>query len=99
MATLIAVYKSGGERGAICVGRCDAKCYQAQSPDCDCICGGKNHGAGLEQAVENTREQVEEWLQDYAKEKGLTDYKAEINRDLVDQLSLFSVSNFSQQVS
>ena len=84
MATLIAVYTSEG-----CVGRCDAKCYDAQSADCDCICGGTNHGAGLELAIENTRERVEEWLPEYAKEKGLKNYRSVLNRNLVDQLSLF----------
>jgi hypothetical protein len=49
MTTLIAVYDSDG-----CVGRCDAKCYEATDPDCDCICGGRNHGVGRAQAVENT---------------------------------------------
>ncbi len=83
MTTLIAVYNSSG-----CVGRCDAKCYNAKTPDCDCICGGKNHGTGLEQAIENTREQVDEWLERYAQEKRLTEYRSVLNRNLVDQLSL-----------
>ena len=30
--------------------RCDAKCYDAKGPVCDCICGGKNHGKGKQQA-------------------------------------------------
>lgn len=34
--------------------RCDARCYNAKGPDCDCICGGKNHGVGLQKAQENT---------------------------------------------
>lgn len=49
--TLIYVGNSDG-----CVGRCDARCYEATSPDCDCICGGKNHGKGLTQARANTVE-------------------------------------------
>lgn len=53
MTTLISVYNSDG-----CQGRCDAKCYDAQGETCNCICGGKNHGAGLKQAIENTREMV-----------------------------------------
>ena len=57
MTTLIAVYNSAG-----CVGRCDARCYEAAEPDCDCICGGKNHGAGKQQALDNTRELAESWL-------------------------------------
>lgn len=51
--TLIAIYNSDG-----CVGRCDAKCYNASEPGCDCICGGMNHGAGKAQAIANTREQL-----------------------------------------
>lgn len=61
MTTLIAVYNSDG-----CVGRCDARCYNATHPECDCICGGKNHGAGLKQAAENTRELAEQWIEEYA---------------------------------
>jgi hypothetical protein len=57
MATLIAVYNSEG-----CVGRCDARCYDAEEPRCDCICGGKNHQAGRAQAEDNTRELAESWL-------------------------------------
>jgi len=49
MTTLIAVYNSSG-----LVGRCDAKCYNAKHPVCTCICGGANHGQGLQKAVENT---------------------------------------------
>jgi hypothetical protein len=41
------------------VGRCDAKCYDAHEPDCDCICGGRNHGARLVQALENTADLVD----------------------------------------
>lgn len=58
MTTLIAVYNSEG-----CQGRCDAKCYDAGEPDCDCICGGRNHGAGKQQAIDNTRELAESWLE------------------------------------
>ena len=70
MATLIAVYNSDG-----CVGRCDAKCYDATCPDCDCICGGRNHGAGLAVARDNTRELADDWVKAYAARQGLTDYE------------------------
>ena len=60
MTTLIAAYNSNG-----CVGRCDAKCYLAQHPECDCICGGKNHGVGLKMATDNTRELAEKWIKDW----------------------------------
>jgi hypothetical protein len=41
MTTAIAVYDSEG-----CVGRCDARCHEARSDVCRCICGGALHGAG-----------------------------------------------------
>ena len=60
MTTLIAVYNSEG-----CVGRCDARCYNAKFPNCDCICGGKNHGAGLKKSAENTEKMAEGWIERY----------------------------------
>ncbi|HEY6141578.1 MAG TPA: hypothetical protein VI670_27785 [Thermoanaerobaculia bacterium] len=66
MSTLIALYNSDG-----CVGRCDAKCYNATSGPCDCICGGKNHGAGQQQAEANTRELAESWVEKYAADRGV----------------------------
>ena len=74
MSTLIAVYDSEG-----CVGRCDAKCYDAEHPGCDCICGGSNHGVGRARAIDNTREQVRDWLDENAQRRGL-------DRDAVDEL-------------
>jgi hypothetical protein len=56
VTTLIAVYNSEG-----CQGRCDAKCYAAREPECECICGGRNHGADPDQAVCNTRELAQGW--------------------------------------
>ena len=41
-------------RGKI-TGRCDARCYKARHPRCECICGGQNHGVGLKKAVDNIR--------------------------------------------
>jgi len=55
--TLIAVYNSEG-----LVGRCDARCYNAKDSNCDCVCGGRNHRAGRQQATENTRELAESWV-------------------------------------
>ncbi|MBN2024965.1 MAG: hypothetical protein JW809_19465 [Pirellulales bacterium] len=57
MATLIAVYNSKG-----CVGRCDARCYNAIGTHCHCICGGANHGAGLVEAAERTAVFAQQWL-------------------------------------
>lgn len=59
MTTLIAVYNSEG-----CVGRCDARCYEATHDKCDCICGGANHGAGFDQAEANVRAYTEAKLKE-----------------------------------
>lgn len=83
MTTLIAVYNSDG-----CVGRCDAKCYDAQHDHCECICGGKNHGAGKQQAIENTREMAEGWLERYATDHELKDYEGMVGMNVV-QKGLF----------
>ena len=68
-------------KGDQVIGRCDAKCYTAESgrESCDCICGGKNHGVGLYAALENTKTEVDEWLEDYTQRKGLTDHETEVN--------------------
>jgi hypothetical protein len=59
MVTLISYQSSGGDQG-----RCDAKCYDAREDECTCICASRNHGAGLEQAIDNTRELAESWIED-----------------------------------
>lgn len=56
--TLISFTNSEGRR------RCDAKCYLAKCTECDCICGGLNHGAGHAQALINTRTFAEKLLAD-----------------------------------
>jgi hypothetical protein len=33
--------------------RCDAKCYNAKGVKCQCICGGRGHGAGLNDAIDH----------------------------------------------
>ncbi len=58
MTTLISCQSSGGDQG-----RCDAKCYNAWGPECHCICQGGNHGLGRQQAIANTRELAESWLE------------------------------------
>jgi hypothetical protein len=83
MTALIAVYNSGG-----LVGRCDAKCYEASHPNCQCVCGGKNHGAGKQQAMENTRELADTWIKEYTELNGIEDYYAIVNRTVVNQMTL-----------
>ncbi len=79
--TLIAVYNSEG-----CVGRCDAKCYNAECKECNCICGGANHGAGKKRATENTQRMAEEWISKW-KETHPTD-EVKTNQNIF-QTSLF----------
>lgn len=64
MATLISVGSSDGTEG-----RCDARCYNADHPQCDCVCGGRNHGVGLKQAQENTSEMANSLIKKYGKGK------------------------------
>ena len=57
-------------------GRCDAKCHNATKDDCDCMCGGRYHGAnnkpgGLEKAVQEHSEEVFEAAKRKAAEQGL----------------------------
>jgi len=64
MTTLIALYNSDG-----CIGRCDARCHDAHHDRCTCICGGKNHGVGLDQATKNMNELGEIWLEGFAEQR------------------------------
>jgi hypothetical protein len=66
MATLIRVGNSEGE-----VGRCDAKCYNADEVQCDCVCGGLNHGAGEQRATVQTGALARSWIESYAERKGI----------------------------
>ena len=54
--TLMSCGNSDGNR------RCDARCYDAAGGECDCVCGGANHGRGLAQALVNTQQIAEEML-------------------------------------
>ncbi|MBA7492397.1 hypothetical protein ES702_02947 [subsurface metagenome] len=55
MSTLILARAADGSPR----GRCDSKCYNAKGPKCTCICGGVNHGAGKNNAIDNTRSHKE----------------------------------------
>jgi hypothetical protein len=46
-------------------GRCDAKCYNANNSNCDCCCGGRNHGVGLKQAIKNTDEYANKMIKEW----------------------------------
>jgi hypothetical protein len=84
MTTLISYQSSGGDQG-----RCDAKCYNAWGPECHCICQGANHGIGKQEAIENTRELAESWLEQ-ARASGQDVTHAEVLIDTLHQ-PLFSL--------
>ena len=63
MTTLIHAQGAGA-------GRCDAKCYDAQGPECDCVCGGMNHGAGVQGATDRTKELAGEMLKEVERRGG-----------------------------
>ena len=41
------------------IGRCDARCYNATSSKCNCICGGANHGIGFIKARTNMTDKLQ----------------------------------------
>jgi hypothetical protein len=55
VATILEVRGSDGS-----VRRCDERCYSASQEDCDCVCGGVNHGVGQKRAIEFSRELTDE---------------------------------------
>lgn len=83
MACLIYASNSSG-----CTGKCDANCYEATGHECDCICGGMNHGVGLKRAIDNTSQYADEWIDRYSKQKGIDKKEVHVNGDIF-QLSLF----------
>ncbi len=92
MATLIAVYNSEG-----CVGRCDAKCYNAVCEDCQCICGGVNHGVGQKIATENTQEMAEAWIDAWEREHPNEQWDFVVPKyETITQTSFFSGMAYSQ---
>jgi len=74
MTTLIEVRGGDGEL----IGRCDARCYNAQHPHCTCVCGGRNHGVGLQQALHNTAALADTMIAEYVAERGLKDYTSRV---------------------
>ena len=86
MATLMSVTHGGKTR------RCTATCYNATSKPktCDCVCGSANHGRGEETALEDTREMAEGWMERYAEQKGLDDWRGEVGKEVL-QASLLEL--------
>lgn len=62
--TLLSVGNSEGTR------RCDQRCYGASGGACECCCQSINHGAGLYQAIANTRDMAGRWIAAYEERTG-----------------------------
>jgi hypothetical protein len=54
MTTVLVVYNRDGV-----VGCCDARCHEATTEKCACICGGANHGNGTAAAIAHVRGRAE----------------------------------------
>ncbi|MBA9005996.1 hypothetical protein [Thermomonospora cellulosilytica] len=79
MATLLLLRAAGSVAG-----RCDASCYDATTgPDhCTCVCGGINHAAGLEQAIDNTGRLNPQRIVQTAAGRGINVYRPPIQLPL-----------------
>ncbi len=66
------------------IGQCDARCYDAAAgePACDCVCGGRNHGLGLERAVALTHRELQMMVAAYAQARGLRRYRLQVGESL-----------------
>ena len=52
MASVMSTYFKAGHS----IRSCNAICYDATKEECNCICGGINHGKGFEKAHQNVAE-------------------------------------------
>lgn len=52
MTTIMSIGNSEGTR------RCDARCHDATSQECDCICGGRYHGKGTDRALDEMNDDM-----------------------------------------
>jgi len=81
MTTIYSVYNSNG-----CVGRCDAKCHEAEGPECECVCGGAFHGVGTKIAKEHRFDITIDDLKKNCESLGIENPRIKI---LAEQLELF----------
>jgi hypothetical protein len=83
MTVLMKTHTSGGHTRV-----CNAACYNAKGPVCECICGGANHSKGLEQAQRNMQEHGAELLARAAEHQPHPIHRRRL-RSLAGQLTLF----------
>jgi len=61
MTALFTIWTNDGRRSA-----CDEPCYNAYDAHCSCVCGGRNHGLGIQRAAQQTARFLPQWVQDLA---------------------------------
>jgi hypothetical protein len=54
---------------------------RATQPVCECSCGGCNHGAGIQTAINRTRHMAQQWTRASAQKEGLTSFTTEIHAE------------------
>ena len=67
--------------GEGCVGRCDARCHNAKTEECDCCCAGAFHGRGLTTALAGAAARGAELCADYIERKQLAGATAIVLHD------------------
>lgn len=88
MTTLLLLKASDGREFS-----CDGRCYLAKTEKCSCVCGGDNHGVGLDSACEITRQNSDKMVERFCKLVGIGDYDAFVNTNVVNQFRF----NFVQE--
>jgi hypothetical protein len=72
--------------------KCDEKCYNAKRIGCHCICGGHNHGLGLEHALKTAHD-----LQEAADEREeMLDLAEEYTEDKINYREVNAIDDAEQ---
>jgi hypothetical protein len=53
------ILSAGSDRKPL---RCDARCHNAKAPECDCICGGRYHGALRNGGREELNRRIDQYM-------------------------------------
>ena len=83
MPTLITM-TVGSARARIC----GARCYHAKGDDCQCICGGRNHGKGFKEAHRTTAHEVVKIMAENQRKL----------KDTTDERPVFTLPPFLEQI-
>jgi hypothetical protein len=65
------------ENGKV-IRKCDARCYNAKGEHCKCVCGGRNHGLGLDAARERILKEREAIVAEHKADEEYGDLEVKI---------------------